>query len=58
MKSLISNSLGEFCLPIEIQSDVYNELINLLTPDETELMKNCYRNDSNADIYYLHTNFR
>ncbi|KAG5678699.1 hypothetical protein PVAND_008347 [Polypedilum vanderplanki] len=57
--SLIGNSLGEFCLPIEIQSDVYNELINLLTSDETELIKNCYRSDSsNGSIYFLLTNFR
>lgn len=57
-QSLIGNSLGEFCLPTEIRTDVFNEIINLLTSDETELMKNCYKNDSSAGVYYLHTNFR
>lgn len=57
-QSLIGNSLGEFCLPTEIRTDVFNEIINLLTSDETELMKNCYKNDSNAGVHYLHTNFR
>ena len=57
-QSLIGNSLGEFHLPTEMPSDVFNELINLLASDETELMNNCYKYDSNTGIYYLHTNFR
>lgn len=57
-QSLLGNSLGEFCLPTEIRTGVFNEIINLLTSDETELMKKCYKNDSNAGVYYLHTNFR
>lgn len=58
LQSLIGHSSGEFCLPIEIRKDIYSEIVKLSSKDDIELLKSCYKLDTEADIYYLHTNFR